>query len=136
MARKLKVNVDINMAVINRKAQKALDDYANALDPILDQQFRDEKWKWWTNTPTRRRNGTPAGNPRDIIDTGTLLNSKQGPTKKAPNKRLWVWNTPYAKYVKDGFMTTRGNIIPGRDWAKEAMRELPFAGFIARALRK
>ena len=136
----IKTTIKIDNSALKKQANKALDAYAKALDPVLDQQFKDVKWEWWTNAPTRRRNGQLAGNPRNIIDTGELLNSKIGPTKGQGNAyigtRRWVWNSPYAVYVRDGYMTSLGNVVSGRDWIKAAMTELPFEAYVARFLKQ
>ena len=61
---------------------------------------------------TRRRSGQVATSPRNIIDSGELLNSKVGPTKGRGNAyvgvRKWVWNSPYASLVKTASSPVRG----------------------------
>ena len=47
---------------------------AEAFDQELDDAFLDERWPWPRRT--RRRNRTTVGSPRDIVDTGALLRSK------------------------------------------------------------
>lgn len=139
-----KVTKNIKVKLITIALQQALDAYAEKLDPILDAQFTDPKWGW-TDRQTRRRNGQVVGSPRDIVDTGELLASKQGPkTGKPPAsstrdvagnaintdgtsdmRRYWVWDSPYASAVKNGTSST----MP-RDWIKAALAELPFKEYV------
>ena len=134
----LKITVKLDNSALGKQANRALDAYAKALDPVLDSQFSKDKWDW--PRVTRRRNGEIATSPRNIIDSGDLLNSKVGPTKGQGNAyigtRKWVWNSPYASLVKSGYITSTGASVPARDWIKAAMNELPFEAYIARFLRK
>jgi hypothetical protein len=153
-----KVTRQINTGVLNKQAGKILSDYAAKLDPILDEQFKAKKWEW-TDRITIRRNGALAGNPRDIIDTGELLASKEGPksgrplartttsysvdtgmknrgtttkTRDSGVRRYWIWNSPYADAVKNG----TGSGHKPRDWVEAALRELPFKPFVSAALSR
>ena len=130
-----KVKVNINTQVIESKLSKAMAAYSKEIDQNLDHQFFDSKWEW--PRLTRRRSGRTVGSPRDIIDTGELLNSKQGPTPIGGKIGYrWTWNTPYASLVKNGYISRTGEIVPARDWIKAALRELPFAEGIFKRIRK
>jgi len=65
-------------------------------DKDFDQQMASEKWpltEGWPNT-TRRRNGEVVSSPRDIIDTGALLQSKRRdptPMHLPANSRTGDW---------------------------------------------
>ena len=132
----LKVRIQIDTRVITKELSKAMKSYSKELDQNLDRQFSDSKWQW--PGLTRRRSGQLAGSPRDIIDTGELLDSKQGPTPVYGGRigRRWTWNTPYASMVKNGFVSSTGAIYPARDWIMAALRELPFRQGINRRLRR
>ena len=135
MRLKGKFKTKINRVKIGNRAQEALDAYAKELDEILDRQFTDEKWEW-TGRITRRRNGQDVGSPRDIIDTGRLLNSKTGPTKGGLGAnyamRRWVWDAPYAQAVLYG---TGSGHLP-RNWVKASLDELPMRAYIAKWLKQ
>ena len=123
-----KVTIKIDNKSLEKQANRAIDAYAKALDPVLDDQFKQHKWNW--PRVTRRRSGqTVATSPRNIIDSGELLNSKVGPTKGQGNAynstRKWVWNSPYASLVKNGFVSSTGEIVPARDWIKAALKRTP-----------
>ncbi len=128
----LKVTAKLKSNVLNQVAGRALSAYAKELDPVLDRQFTDDKWGW--PRVTRRRSGEIAGSPRNVIDSGDLLGSKT--FTASPNKRRWVWDTPYASLVKNGYITSTGASVPARDWIKAALKELPFPNFIANYLKR
>ena len=143
-----KVSITLNTGALNRQAGRILGQYARELDPILDRQFTDEKWNWPRRT--LRQNGKWAETTRDIIDTGELQRSKQGPkagpppakpnnyygwtgkSKPSGVRRWWVWDTPYADAVKNG----TGNGHLPRDWVKAALEELPFRPYVIKALSR
>ena len=132
----LKVRIQIDTQVMTKKLSKAMSSYSKELDQKLDHQFFNSKWEW--PRLTRRRNGQIVGSPRNIIDTGELLNSKQGPTPVYGGKigRRWTWNTPYASLVKNGYISRTGEIVPARDWIRAALRELPFGEGIYKRIRR
>ena len=140
----LKVKIQVDTQVVTKELSKAMRSYSKELDQKLDHQFFNSTWEWAVDfatgsyRETRRRNGQTVTSPRNIIDTGELLNSKQGPKPIGGGRigRRWVWTAPYARYVKDGYMTTKGNIVPPRDWIRAALRELPFGPSIYQRLRK
>ena len=131
-----KVRIQIDTQIITKELSKAMRSYTKELDQKLDHQFFESKWEW--PRLTRRRSGQLVGSPRNIIDTGELLNSKQGPTPVGGGKigRRWFWNTPYASLVKNGYISSRGEVVPARDWILAALRELPFGENIYKRLKK
>lgn len=58
----------------NGDIHEAFDKTAEVIHEEIKQQIQDKKWKW--GNVTRRRNGQVVGSPRDIVDTGNLLNSQ------------------------------------------------------------
>ena len=52
----------------------AFDATAEVLHENIKGQIQDEKWVW--GNVTHRRNGQIVGSPRDIVDTGRLLESQ------------------------------------------------------------
>ena len=131
-----KITIKIDTQVIESKLSTAIAAYSKEIDQNLDHQFFDSKWEW--PRLTRRRSGQLVGSPRNIIDTGELLNSKQGPTPVGGGKigRRWFWNTPYASLVKNGYISRTGEVVPARDWILAALRELPFAEGIYKRLKR
>ena len=124
--------VNINDAVLRGKAIKALDEYAAKIGDEFQDQIESEKWAW-TDKTTKRRNGRDAVNPRDIVDTGELRDSQEGPTvANGGLSQGFRWTAPYAYIVQKG---TGQPYYPGRDWVAGALKALPFPQFIARRMR-
>ncbi|MBD3882163.1 hypothetical protein IFO70_10370 [Phormidium tenue FACHB-886] len=53
---------------------EAFDDTAHYLAGQFEFMIRDERWAW--DRPTKRSNGTTAGSPRSIVDSGKLAESQ------------------------------------------------------------
>lgn len=126
--------VVINKDVLRRKAIKALDEYAAKIGDEFQEQIEATDWVWPNNT--RRRNGTRAGKTRDIVDTGELRDSQQGPLiGYSRYSRGFKWTAEHASLVRDGYITSTGRQVRGRDWVKTALNAIPFSQFIARRMR-
>lgn len=127
-----KVNIDESL--LRRKAITALNEYAAKIGDEFQEQIEKKDW-YWPNT-TKRENGKRAGNPRDIVDTGELRDSQEGPAVAYGGlSQGFKWSAPYASLVQQGYITSTGRQIFGRDWVKTALQALPFAQFIARRMR-
>ena len=109
------------------KAIKALDEYAAKISDEFQDQIESEKWAW-TDKTTKRRNGRDAGNPRDIVDTGELRDSQEGPAvANGGLSQGFKWTAPYAYLSKRRLHGQQGRQVPGRDWVKTgALKALPF----------
>lgn len=80
-------------------------------DKFFSEQFMTKKWKYPLPS-TVRKSGPPAGNPRDIHDTGALFKSGQESFSLQENANgvsaNWYWNAKnasgeeYAFYVHEG----------------------------------
>ena len=128
-----KVNID--EAVLRGRAIKALNEYAAKIGDEFQDQIESEKWAW-TDKTTKRRNGRDAGNPRDIVDTGELRDSQEGPAVADGGlSQGFKWTAPYAALVQQGYIGRGGASIPKRDWVAGALKALPFSQFIARRMR-
>ena len=91
-------------------------------DKDFDQQMISEKWRW-TDKQTRRKNGEIVGSPRDIVDTGALLQSK----KRDPiNSSIteFIWEDDAAELVHDGGKTKTGGAYPARPWTEPTLKEI------------
>lgn len=87
-----------------------------ALPDMFERQIKAEKWKW-NNNVTVRKNGDIVGTPRDIVDTGDLLNSYK--LRRDGMKYEHSWGVPYAALVYLGSPR-----YPARPWAKEVLENL------------
>jgi len=94
-------------------------------DKDFDQQMASEKWpltEAWPSS-TRRKNGEVVGSPRDIIDTGALLQSKK---RDAISSSIteFIWQDDVAEGVHDGMATKRGNRLPARPWTEPTLDDI------------
>ena len=135
-----------------------------AFAPVIAKAARDQlttvKWVWPNSTLRFRslyqggktvqfgsgRSGVliPAGR-RDIVDTGTLLDSQQAP-QVAGNALTIQWTAPYAMNVlrgsyPDPYVNPAGDTAtpgdrPARDWIAGALRAQPFRPFFVQKWRE
>jgi phage gpG-like protein len=99
------------------------------LSRALDNAMQAEVWKWPNST--LRESGTIVSSPRDIVDTGTLMQSKKISTAFSVTKTTIsvYYNNPYAMLVHYGGMVRPyGNVlaatkqIPARPWIRAVMK--------------
>jgi hypothetical protein len=103
---------------INGRVFEAAMDWADA---DFDQQMIDDQWKWkGPNALTRRRNGEIVGEPRDIVDTGELIQSKKR-VRTDRNAEEFRWMADHAGKVHDGYMARDGSIYPPRPWTQPTL---------------
>lgn len=84
---------------------------------------------------TRRKSGRVVGSPRDIVDTGELLNSQSAPEVQGSTLTI-RWTAPYSRQVLEGGYvvgTLRNNYVAKpRDWITPALRNRPFVAFFVK----
>ena len=104
---------------INQRTFQRAMDWA---DNDFDQQMASSKWDWNENQ-TRRKNGQLVGSPRDIIDTGDLLQSKE---RVQVNRSTvdFIWKDDVAELVHDGGTTRNGGAYPARPWTEPVLDEI------------
>lgn len=95
-------------------------------DKDFDQQMVSEKWSWQNNDPenkTYRKNGEIVTTPRDIVDTGDLLQSK---TRIAIDSSTteFNWTDPIAGFVHDGGTWKSGLKAPARPWTQPVLQDI------------
>ena len=113
-----------------RRVPKILTDYGSALDKQLKEEIKTERYSW--PGETRRRNGSTAGSPRDIVDTGAFLRSQRRQRINLTTIRFdWGGSggVTYAGYIYQGIP---GKNYPARDWIKPALDALPIGPYFAR----
>lgn len=115
------VNKLLKLRGINTRVFDRVMDWADA---DFDQQMSSEKWDWkGAESRTRRKNGQVVGEPRDIVDTGDLLRSKQ---RKQINNSVteFIWEDDVAELVHDGGTLKRGGAYPARPWTEETLKDI------------
>lgn len=106
--------------------QRTFDLAMDWADKDFDQQMASEKWQWENSDPqnrTRRKNGQVVGSPRDIIDTGDLLQSKRRNEIKRGITEF-VWEDEVAELVHDGGTLKNGGAYPARPWTEPTLNEI------------
>ncbi|MFZ9998766.1 MAG: hypothetical protein ACO3HP_03920 [Candidatus Nanopelagicaceae bacterium] len=120
--REEEVNRLVKLRGINQRVFARAMDWA---DNDFDQQISSEKWNWkGADFETKRKNGQTVTEPRDIIDTSALLNSKQR-QDVASSITEFEWTAPYAEGVHDGYTDRRsGEKNPPRPWTEPTIEDL------------
>lgn len=111
----------VRLRGINKRTFQRAMDWA---DNDFDQQISDEKWDWkGADWETRRKNGQVVTEPRDIVDTSALLNSKR---RDDVNDSVteFEWTAPHAEGVHDGYRAKGGGEVPARPWTEETIQDL------------
>lgn len=103
-----------------------------AYDKVLYPQFKEELEREQFSWPreTRRRNGTVVSSPRNIVDLGGLRRSQER-IRSSATELTYRWNAPYAALVLTGYTTSKGTVLPPRDWIKPALEARPLGAFFA-----
>lgn len=104
---------------VNRRVFEQLMDWA---DQDFDQQIVNVQWGWRDGVTTRRKNGEQVTQPRDIVDTGELLQSKQRIVAGRAAQEF-VWEAEHAQGVHDGYTNKNGTRMPARPWTEETIGE-------------
>jgi hypothetical protein len=103
---------------INGRIFEAAMDWADA---DFDQQLLNDQWDWkGVDQYTRRKNGEVVSEPRDIVDTAELLNSKER-VRVERNAEEFTWTAPHAGGVHDGYTSRRGTTNPARPWTQPTL---------------
>lgn len=110
-----------------------LTNYGKVLDLRLKEEIKTVQFSW--PRPTKRRNGATVTSPRDIVDLGGFLRSQRRDRPSATQLRF-TWSTPYAPLILSGYTTSRGTVVPGRNWIKPALDAIPLDQFFAAEWRK
>lgn len=122
-----------------KRVPEVLTRYGEKVSPMLQESIKSRVYPW--PSPTRRQVGrfsgpfVPAG-PRDIVDTGRLLDSQTAPVI-TPNSLTIKWTAPYSKEVLTrDFVTFTGAIAQPRDWITPVIKAKPPLEFFAAEWRR
>lgn len=118
-----------NSNQLKLRVANILTEYGQVMDQELKASVQAVQYDWPRST--KRRNGQVVTSPRNIVDLGTLLRSQQ---RERPSATTLVfrWTAPHAQYVLRGGVTSRGTVMPGRNWIKPALEAEPLDRFFAR----
>ena len=119
--------MDIDISIINSAIAGAWQETVNAYAENCQTEIEAVKWQW--DGTTLRRNGSIAGSPRDIYDTGDLFDSQ---TIEIDGDTATVsYDVDYAIDVHNGTEKTAA-----RPWTETAAEDTDFSGIMGEALRK
>lgn len=123
---------------ISARVPIILRQYDAVIFPAFKTEISTAQFPWPRTTV--RRNGQVVGSPRDIVDLGRLRASQQRFTLGAAGLSLgYRWGgpqAPYAPLVLTGYVTSRGSVVPGRDWILPALNRHPLDVFFAQQWRR
>lgn len=128
-----------NANQLKLRVPQILTDYGKVLGDQLKEEIQTPQFNW--PRTTKRRNGQTVSTPRDIVDLGGLLRSQRRDRPNATQLRF-TWEPKsrdgfmYAGLVLTGYTTSKGTLVPGRNWIKPALDKHPLDRFFARQWRR
>lgn len=117
-----------NSAQLRNRIPAILTAYDKVLFPQFKAELERDQFSW--PRETRRRNRTVVSSPRNIVDLGDLRRSQER-IRTSATQLTYRWNAPYSALVLTGYETSRGTIVPGRNWIKPALDAIPLDAFFA-----
>lgn len=106
---------------INARIFEATMDWA---DQDFDEQMMEEQWDWkGPEGRTRRKNGETVYEPRNIVDMGVLIKSKQR-TPMGRSSEEFRWVAEHAQGVHDGYTARGGSLNPARPWTEYTLQDI------------
>jgi hypothetical protein len=106
---------------INTRTFERAMDWADA---DFDEQMTLVQWRWkGRDGVTKRKNGEEVTEPRDIVDMGALLESKQR-TQVSRNVVDFEWTAEHAEAVHDGYEAKDGRSGPARPWTEPTLADI------------
>ena len=134
-----------NSPQLSLRIPQILTTYGTVLDQQLKEEIRRPQFKWESEDGeprlTRRRNGQVVGSPRNIVDLGGFLRSQRSDRPSATELRF-TWDAKsdkgfsYAPLILTGYTTSKGTLVPGRNWIKPALQAVPLERYFADEWKK
>jgi hypothetical protein len=123
------------------KSERVLEQLGPIYAAEADRQVTSVKW-FWPNQTVRRFSREVVGSPRDIVDSGTLLRSRQEPQVRN-NAMTITWTAPYALNVAVGkygsYTNIAGDLVQppqiARNWIDATYQALPAVKLFAEKWR-
>lgn len=123
-----------NATQLKLRVPAILTKYGTVLDKQLKEEIQTAQFSW--PRQTKRRNGATVSSPRDIVDVGGFLRSQRRDRPSATQLRF-TWDAKsksgfaYAPLILTGYTTSKGTVVPGRNWIKPALEAEPLNRFFA-----
>ena len=128
-----------NANQLKLRVPQILTTYGKVLGDQLKEEIKTPQFSW--PRATKRRNGQTVSSPRDIVDLGGLLRSQRRDRPSATQLRF-TWEPKskdgfmYAGLILSGYTTSKGTLVPGRNWIKPALEKQPLDRFFAEQWRR
>ena len=140
---RIRATVTWDLAKLEKRVDQILENYGPLISFQLQEEISKDQFVYTNDegreVVTRRKNRQVVGSPRDIVDTGQLLNSQTNPDVGG-GVLMIQWRAPYSLAVLRGGYTVesqRGNYTAKpRDWITPALREQPFKPYVLRQWRQ
>jgi hypothetical protein len=114
------VAANLDLSKLNRAIRDAFDATIEAQAEEFDRALSSDIYEW--PRETTRNNGDIVSSPRDIVDTGTLIDSLVI-SRKPDGTTQFSWEVDYAAAVHDGATLKNGTELPARPWTKIGLEE-------------
>ena len=117
-------NIEVGLQNARNICQRTFERAMDWADVDFDQQMNLVQWDWKeADGTTRRKNGEVVSEPRDIVDMGKLLQSKQ---RKQSGRNVvdFEWTADHAEGVHDGYKTKSGTLNPARPWTEPTLADI------------
>jgi hypothetical protein len=128
-----------NANQLKLRVPQILGTYQTVLDKQLKTEIKTPQFEW--DFVTKRRNGTTVSTPRDIVDLGGFLRSQRR-SFDGRTTITFTWDAKskggfaYAPLILTGYTTSKGTLVPGRNWIRPALENAPLDTYFADQWRK
>lgn len=129
------MGIKFNLNNLNKLNEAIAESFEATVDAYTEQckvELESDKWDW--PRMTHRQNGELVGSPRNVKDSGDLINSQQEPEYLDDNTAVIEWTAEHAKKVLLGEVEN-GILKPGRNWIESALDEIDLGQVMAEELR-
>jgi hypothetical protein len=125
------MGIKFNLNKVNEAIAGAFETTVEAYADQCQAELESEKWDW--PRTTHRQNGEVVTSPRNVIDTGDLINSQEIEYLD-PSTALINYGSDHALDVHEG-KVENGLLKPGRPWTETALDEIDLEQVMAEELR-
>lgn len=128
-----------NANQLKLRVPQILGKYQTVLDQQLKTEIQSPQFSW--PRQTKRKNNSTVSTPRDIVDLGGFLRSQRR-SFDGRTTITFTWDAKsksgfaYAPLILTGYTTSKGTLVPGRNWIKPALENAPLDAFFAEQWRK
>jgi hypothetical protein len=129
----------LNANQLKLRVPQILGKYQTVLDQQLKAEIQSPQFSW--PRQTKRKNNSTVSSPRDIVDLGGFLRSQRR-NFDGRTTITFTWDAKskggfaYAPLILTGYTTSKGTLVPGRNWIKPALENAPLDSYFAEQWRK